>query len=61
MGIAEWMKHDRKHSGRHIIWVFLSRRHIEKQIDEADSQETLDGQEAEDDEKVSDAEPSEKP
>ena len=52
MGIVEWMKHDPKHVGRHIIWTFLSGRHIEKQIDEAEPQETLDAQEAEDDEKI---------
>ena len=61
MGIVEWMKHDPKHIGRHIIWTFLSRRHIEKDIDQAETQETLDAQELEDEAKVSDAKPEEKP
>lgn len=52
MGIVEWMKHDPKHSGRHILWVFLSRRHIEKDMDESDKQEVLDRQESEDQEKL---------
>ena len=60
MGIVEWMKHDPKHVGRHIIWTFLSRRHIEKDIDQAETQETLDAQELEDEAKVSDAKPEEK-
>jgi hypothetical protein len=50
MGIIAWMKHDPKHTGRHILWTFLSRRHIEKEIEDATMNEILDGQEMQDQE-----------
>ncbi len=59
MGIVEWMKHDPKHVGRHIIWVFLSRRHIETEMEPAEVQEVLDAQETEDATKVSNAQSKE--
>jgi hypothetical protein len=52
MGIVEWMKHNPKHSGRHIIWVFLSNRKVEQEIEAKEVQEVLDGQETEDTEAI---------